>query len=144
MVSVTGTYISTTDMVNLFGESNITTWADLENNGDTDVMTARLTEAIEFGEGSVEDAFRQSRVTVPFTVTGNSLTVLKTFMVAYAVSWLRNSRPLSLKTTYGEETDHVSVMLESLNTLMWEYQSGRRIFEGAVGNIDDEAVIGIV
>ena len=49
-----------------FGASNVAKWADLDNEGDADVIAARVAAAIDSADTRIDDELRGGPYTVPF------------------------------------------------------------------------------
>jgi hypothetical protein len=66
----TGRYITSDDLYNQFGTTNINVWSNLDGTAVSPNVD-RLVTAIAYGEAAVENRFRRSRYAVPF-VRGNA------------------------------------------------------------------------
>lgn len=81
-------YIVTSDIEDVFGQSNVTKWSDLDNAGVRD--TARIATAIGHAEAHFNNRFRDSRFAVPFA--GTIPQDMKTAIARIAGVWLYSSR----------------------------------------------------
>ena len=87
-----GTYISQTDVENVFGTRNVAQWSNLDQT-TTVVDTARVALAISYAETVVEERFRGSKYAVPFAATGSAIPVtLKDWCAKLAGVWLYENR----------------------------------------------------
>lgn len=60
-------YATEADMINLFGRTNIRTWADLENRDNQVDIDARVAWALSTAEDWVNDRLRYGPYEIPFT-----------------------------------------------------------------------------
>ncbi len=84
-----GSYVSKSDIENVFGVDNIAVWSNLA--GGTDADTARITLAIGYAENIVEDSFRGGKYALPFNPIPN---VVVDWCAKLAGIWLFLCRPL--------------------------------------------------
>ena len=85
------TYISQSDIENVYGSANVAAWSDL-TGGDTADST-RITASITYAEHYVENLFRASQYQVPFASGASGYdTQLVDWMSAIAGDWLYRSR----------------------------------------------------
>ena len=61
--AIMGDYITQTDLEDVFGETNVAAWSDMEGNREVD--TNRVTKAIAWGESKVVATLRRSKYVVP-------------------------------------------------------------------------------
>lgn len=110
-----GTYISQTDIENVYGTDNVAAWSDL-TGGDT-ANTTRIASAISYAEGFVENYFRVSRYQVPFVqLSGAYDVVLVDWMAVLAGDWLYRSREVRRKTdTPGRTSANVERVKEEMS-----------------------------
>ncbi len=59
-------YIVRADIEDIFEQENVKTWADLNNDGVSVNITARIATALTYGEDIVNDALRGGVFTIPF------------------------------------------------------------------------------
>ena len=94
-----GTYISQSNVEDVFGTTNVALWSQLSPSSST-ADTARIASAIAYAEEYVENRFRGSRYAVPFS---GSSTQLIDWMAKLAGVWLYESR--GLRDTAAAGTD---------------------------------------
>jgi hypothetical protein len=86
-----GTYISTSDLQDIYGTDNINAWSDLE--GGRTQNDSRIQKAIDYAERYIQNKFARSRYSVPFVTAGGPIDQQLTFwMAAYAGDWLYRLR----------------------------------------------------
>ena len=95
------TYIVNSDLYNVYGQANITAWSDL--TGGRTLDQDRIDAAIKWAEKYIENRFRRSRYSIPFTrgVDGEFDAQLKNWMATYAGDYLYRARV----TRRGQEKD---------------------------------------
>lgn len=82
-------YSTQSDIENLFGESNVAVWSNLE--GGTDADTDRIATAIAWADAYIDNRFRPCGIyLIPFS--GTDL-VLTNWSASLAGIWLFQSRP---------------------------------------------------
>lgn len=113
-----GTYISQTDVENVFGVDNIRTWSDIDASGSTD--ETRVAKGISVAEEDVENRFRGGDYAVPFS---SAVETLKDFMAKLAGLWLYENRP---KYSSDENNEYYSSMREQIEMDIESYTSGQR------------------
>jgi len=59
-------YITKSNIEAVFGVTNVTKWADLDNDGDATKIAARIAVAIAWAENEVDSRLRKSIYTIPF------------------------------------------------------------------------------
>jgi len=125
-----GAYIEKADVENVFGLDNIAAWSNLE--GGTTVNETRVALAIAYAEGSIEDAFRGGRYTLPFAPVP---IVLKDWCAKLAGVWLFLCRPLYKKEREASEgfTDLRTAVGEEIAM----YNAGQRTFNSAKSTASD-------
>ena len=62
-------YSVRTDVEALFGAENVKKWADLDGNGIEVDIDARVTKAIEYADGEIDDTLRGGRYAIPISGT---------------------------------------------------------------------------
>lgn len=79
-----GTYISQSDIEQVFGSEQVAKWADLDNDGTAD--SGVVTAAINYAEGYIEDRMRNGPYSVPLSVSDKSSYPFK-HVVAEIAGW---------------------------------------------------------
>jgi len=74
-----------------FGTSNVTAWADLNNNGNAGEITARIEDAIAAADAQIDDRLRGGPYAVPFDAETLPRTI-REIAVALAGVWLYEAR----------------------------------------------------
>ena len=117
-----GNYIKQSDIENVFGQDNIAIWSNL--TGGVSVDSTRITAAINYAEGLIDDTFRGGRYTIPFSPVP---TMIKDWSSKLAGIWLFMCRPLFKKDK--ESSEGLVDMREMTLDEMDAYTSGRREFD---------------
>lgn len=60
-------YCTRQDLNNLFGKSNIDTWADLDSDQDADKIEARINSVIDQAGAELEEEWQDTIYAIPFT-----------------------------------------------------------------------------
>lgn len=113
-----GTYISQTDVENVFGVDNVKTWSDIDASGSTD--TTRVAKGISVAEEDVENRFRDGDYAVPFS---SAVETLKDFMAKLAGLWLYENRP---KHSSDDNNEYYAKLREQVDIDIEAYTSGQR------------------
>jgi len=125
-----GTYISQSDVESFWGSKSVAQWLDMDRDGNAD--SGRMTTAIAYAEGYVEDRMRRGRWEVPLSFAGNSLTVLKTVCAIHAGHWLYMAR----QSMDEAESDRMARQVAWANNVIDGWVSGR-ITPDAASAVDD-------
>ena len=103
-------YSAKADIDAIFGETNVAMWSNLENvsitSGVPTADTSRIADAIEYADGVIDDRFRGSRYSVPFSSVP---VVLKNWSATLAGVWLFRSRGFAANQD-SEETNRYAGM----------------------------------
>lgn len=90
-----GRYISQTDIENVYGQTNVAIWSNLDGSS-TSADATRIAAAIAYAEDHVDDRFRQSIYAVPIAGSSGSVpTKVKDWCAKLAGEWLYRGRPSS-------------------------------------------------
>lgn len=128
-----GTYISKTDVDNVFGDINVAAWSDLTGGRTADIT--RINAGIAWGEQKVENRFRRSRYIVPFgKVDGAYDVTLTHWMAVYAGDWLYQSRRIRQGAA---DTDRTSALIEQVEDEIKGVLAGQSVL--ASGLVDSGA-----
>lgn len=133
-----GTYINKAEVEAVFGVNNVTTWSNLDND-DAQANEARITDAIAYAEGLIEDRFRDSKYAVP--LVGNSTNALRTIKnVAAQLSgwWLYRARGLR---DDEETTDKMATHEADAHGIIDGYLSGRMKLDAVLTKIQPTAPV---
>lgn len=60
-------YAGRSDVEDIFGVNNVKKWADIDGDGVAATITARITRALEFANGHIDDRLRSGPYAVPFS-----------------------------------------------------------------------------
>jgi phage gp36-like protein len=102
-------YASTTGIDDKFGPSNVTQWADLNNNGNAGEITARKTAAISYADAEVDAALRDTHYRKPLvTASGATPSLIADVANALAGCWLRDARGQDAFTDQGDPLDSLT------------------------------------
>ena len=89
-----GVYIAQSDVEDQFGANNVAVWSQLDNT-TTGADTARIDDAIDNAEQTVEDRFRGGPYAIPFTGGGSrGLVKVIEWCAKLAGLWLYENRGL--------------------------------------------------
>jgi len=132
-----GDYIAKSNIEDVFGIDNVAAWSDLTGAGVVD--NARVTLAITYAEGIINDSFRFGRYAIPFSPVP---VVLADWCAKLAGVWLFFARPLYGKARESAEgfIDVRTMVFEEVNS----YTSGRRKFAATKGTekgVDSPSVV---
>lgn len=120
----TGSYISESDIDDMFGVENVTRWSQL----DPDLVsrdTSRVSRAIERAESHIDDRFRGSQYVVPITGTSGVPSKVKEWACKRAGVWLYMSRGhLDEGSVADDEATRMQKIYESVNDEIDLYVSG--------------------
>lgn len=73
-------YCAQSDLVLMFGESNINKWADADNDGDSGTIDARIAWACQFATDRVDNRLRGTRYAIPFSSAPNIVVQIATML----------------------------------------------------------------
>lgn len=124
-----GAYISSSDVIDVFGQDNVYVWSNLE--GGTTLNAARVTAAIAYAEEDVENRFRNGRYVLPFSPIPY---VLKYWCSVLAGLWLFNCRPdyPSESEEDNEEARGYTRLAKKIEKDIDAYVAGQRILACAL------------
>lgn len=83
-------YCSRSDINDIFGSTNVTKWADLDNDADAAEITSRIARAIVWGTTEINDRLRGGPYTIPLPITAAATIV--DLCATLAGVWLYRSR----------------------------------------------------
>jgi len=128
-----GDYITQTDLEDVFGETNVAAWSDMEGNREVD--TNRVTKAIAWGESKVVATLRRSKYVVPLqAASGSTLDPIVTnWMAVYAGHWLYMHRQIRA----NEDNTRTEKLKEETDNEMKEIMTGMANVD--LKRIDDRA-----
>ena len=66
-------YCSRSDIEDVFGVANVATWADLDNNDDSQLSYARITKSIALATAEVDERLRGGASIIPFTFVPDTI-----------------------------------------------------------------------
>ncbi len=112
-------YCERTDIEALFGRKNTAAWADLDGNENTTAIAARITAAIAYADGEIDDTLRHGPYAVPLTGTHTSITDAAARLAGV---WLYESRRLD----DDDENDSVSRHEKHARDLLKSIMTGQR------------------
>lgn len=124
-----GTYIDVDDLYDVYGEGNIVAWSDL--SGGRTLDTTRVASAILWAEKMVENMFRRSRYSIPFTrgADGSYDVQLTNWMAVYAGDKLYKGR----SARRGQEReDRTSTYLKDVKREMQQVLGGQLELDAGV------------
>lgn len=82
-------YCVRSDIEDRFGVANVTTWADLDNDGNASKITARIARAIVVAEDQVNAWLRGGAYAIPFS---GAPTMIEDICAVLAGVWLYDAR----------------------------------------------------
>ncbi|RLC38156.1 hypothetical protein DRH27_02960 [Candidatus Falkowbacteria bacterium] len=113
-----GTYISQSDVENVFGEDNVLVWSDLDASDSVDAT--RIATGIATAEEDVENRFRDGDYAIPFS---SALSTIKDWCAKLAGLWLYECRP---KRDSDTDDEYYAKMREQVDVDIDAYTSGQR------------------
>ena len=82
-------YCARTDIEALFGPSNVSTWADLDNDENATSITNRITASIAAAGDDLDSWFRNTSFSIPLAdEDGDGSPFITTLAATYAGVWL--------------------------------------------------------
>ena len=121
-MAASGTYISQSDVENVFGTENVARWSNLDNSS-TDADETRIQAAIDYAEARVDDRFRPSRYRVPLVGDGATLRAVIDWVAKLAGIWLYESRGLH---DAGDTAHKLTAVKANVETEIDMYLAGQR------------------
>lgn len=112
-----GSYISQTDVEDIFGQDNVAKWSQLDNDVIT-ADTSRITKSITYAEETVNDRFSNSRWDI---TTGTVSEKVKEWSAKLAGIWLYENRGIRDTNTEGNK---FTSMKDDVNEEINKYLSG--------------------
>lgn len=95
-------YATKSDLEQRLGIKNVAQWADLDNDGDTAKINARITKALSYASDLIDDRFSGTQYLVPLeeAVQGEGVgSRVIDWTCRLAGSWLYNLRAVDRETT---------------------------------------------
>jgi len=122
-----GQYISQTDVLDVFGNANVTRWSNLDND-DTAINATRVTAAINYAEQVIDDRFRSTEYAVPLThAASGELYVVKDWAAKLAGIWLYQCRGFDDRDLDEDpEAARLTAMKQAVHDEIGEYFAGQR------------------
>jgi len=115
-------YCTRTDIDAIFGTSNVSTWADLENKQSPQLILARVTEAIATAQDAIDNSLRGGPYTIPFTTIPAAI---KNVCAALAGLWLYESRGVvETNSETGEPMHRYSWKKTETKTILKNIRAG--------------------
>lgn len=121
-----GNYISQSDVEAVFGENNVTSWSNLDNES-TEADTVRIAKAITIAEALIDDKFRGGQYALPFNPVPS---MVQDWAAKLAGIWLYDARGHRGKTE-EDVIDKYASMKGDIENQMAEYAGGARKFSAA-------------
>ena len=118
------TYSTNADIDSIFGPVNVNKWADLDNEGNNELINARKVWARELAEDWINTRLKDGPYTIP--LTGDSGTFDKVIVdleARMAGVFLYDARRII--DTDPEETDEVNVHRKMVESTISQIQGGR-------------------
>ena len=129
-------YITRSNIEDIFGIENIKTWADLQNNGDATSISTRITGAITYTQAEVDDRLRGSAYTVPLSEpTVQSLIDIAARIAGY---WLWLSRGIDDE---GKNESGMFDQMRMINKYFRDIHLGRRTLDLTTTRRHPEVII---
>ena len=104
----------------IFGPPNVSTWADLHHESDSDVITARVARAIAWATTEINDRLRGGPYEIPLPLTAANTIV--DLCATLAGVWLYRSRG----TDDESEIDKYKWHWDRVETTLSEIRAGKR------------------
>lgn len=116
------------DIENVFGVSNVKTWADLENQGDADYIAGRISWAITVSTAWINDHLYGGPYTVPFVPPYP--TQLTHMCARFSGVQLYESRGITDMGEDGEPVHQLSLHKKMVEQFVMDVLRGRLKFQG--------------
>lgn len=118
-----GRYITESDLYAAKGQANVLEWATLDDGSSSPTPAERITAAIDYAEGMLDDQFAGGPYVVPLSLGTRSLQVVKTMLATLAAEWLFACR----SERKGETaSDRLLAQVDRVRETCAEYLSGQR------------------
>ena len=113
-------YCTRSDINDIFGTSNVTTWADLNNDSDGDVITARVARSIAWATTEINDRLRGGPYEIPLPSTVAA--TITDLCATLAGVWLYRSRGVDDES----EIDKYKWHWDRVEKTLSEIRAGKR------------------
>jgi hypothetical protein len=114
-------YCSRSDVNDIFGATNVTTWGDLDNDADDDKITTRIARAISWATTEINDRLRGGPYEIPLPESTSSTIV--DLCASLAGVWLYRSRGIDDE---AGGNDKYSWQWDRVETTLSEIRAGKR------------------
>jgi len=140
-------YATRSDLNEVFGKPNVDKWADLDNDGVSATITARITKALAVADDEVNNRLRNGLYALPIVLSeGGTPVVIVDAAAKIAGCWLYTSRGLA-DTGDGEKSNPEKLRDEARDALA-EIRGGNLILDAELAHsvvpeafdLDEEAV----
>lgn len=136
-------YASRTDLDDVFGSVNINKWADLENQQDSALITARVDRALVYADAVIDDTLRGGLYDLPVVdksaATPTLIIDVATKVAAVWLYELRGSTDFDPKT--GEITHKLAIHKKQSGDMLRKIKAGMITLDATLkGSISPKVV----
>ncbi len=120
-------YCTRSNIEAVFGVTNISNWADLDNDQDADNITARITRAIVVVGAEIDDIFRVTGYRIPIADSdGDTPTTIENLAATKAGLWLYEARGVNDMDNSGQPMHRLRYMQIWVRRVLEEYRNQKR------------------
>lgn len=115
-------YSIRSDVEAQYGVSNVSKWADINNNESAGEITARITFAITEADDMIDSTLRDGPYTIPWAVAPKGIVSLSAM---YAGIWLYSARGITDYDSEGNAVDQLQYHRMTFDAKMRDILAGR-------------------
>ena len=133
-------YCERSDVEAVYGLSNVAKWADLDNDGDTEKIEARITKALAWAQEEIDSYFRGGRYALPLVKDDDPPMIILDVAAELAGVWLYENRGVvDFSPESGQPVHRLSWNRKRAYAKIKEIVSGQRVIDAdpAVEGSDD-------
>jgi hypothetical protein len=122
------TYCTTADINQVFGPTNVTKWADLDNDADAAKIASRITAAIAYASEAIDDVLRCTSYAIPVVNASDTTPItIKDLAAKLAGIWLYEARGYpDVDRESGQPVHRYAWMKKDCEQTLEEIRTGRR------------------
>lgn len=122
-------YCARADIEAIYGTTNVATWGDLDADGDTDKITARITWAIESASNELEDRLRGGPLEVPISPVPQTILELTAYLAGVILYEARGVTDFESET--GTPYHRLQWHRDRVDKVITQILSGQRKMSGS-------------
>lgn len=125
------------DIEKIFGANNVSAasgWADMDNDGDSDKIDARIAQAISAADEIIDGRMRATSYKLSLVTAANTTPTMVTLIsAALAGVWLYDPRGAADLGDEGGMPNQLAYWKKWANEMLEEIASGRRPLDAVIG-----------